>query len=137
MDYNKLVQQEYRKAVAESKVASPELKASLRTSDRVPQFLSRMALELAKAEAVVFQRRGKPLKLETIKWGIRGMTEQFLANVEAQAQARMTSPLEASRLKAELDLKMEPEKYLREMGVQDAPQRPGEPDEEPIDPEQG
>ncbi len=114
--YRSLVIEEYKKAVADAPV-NPELKASLRTSDRVPAFIEKLFSEVARAEGIYFQRRGKPARVKNLRWLVRSMTEQFLQNIEAAAQAQYTSDLEISRQRLALDESQNPEKHLKEMGV--------------------
>lgn len=117
MDYKKLVIQEYRRAVAESQTATPELKAALKTNDRVPAFIDRMSQELARAEHKLLIKRGKLPKLETLAWAVRSMTEAFLSYIEANVRDRRMSDAEAALRARKAQETLEPEKILAEMGV--------------------
>lgn len=111
-----MVIQEYQRAVAESKTASPALKASLKTQDRVPAFIDRMCQEIPKAEAALL-RKGRVVKVETLRWAVREMTELFLKGIEANANDRVASPVQRAIQAQRLDESLNPEKYLAEMDV--------------------
>jgi hypothetical protein len=114
--HRKWVHEEYRKAVRDSKFATPELKASLKTSDRVPGFIDRLSQEITKAEQILF-RKGRVVKLETLQWAVQQMTETFLQGIEAQAKNNQTSQIARALQARQLDESLNPEKYLKEMGV--------------------
>lgn len=114
--YRDLVRREYVIAVKQSKFATDELKRSLKTSERVPAFIDRLADELAKAD-VVMAKRGKVAKLETVVFVIHNFVDQFLYGLEQNAQNRTMSSAEKNRLDKQLEEKLEPEKLMRDMGV--------------------
>lgn len=114
--YQEMVRREYVVAVAQSKRASPELKQSLRTNDRVPAFLDNLAMKLAEAD-LVLASRGKIVKRETIVRLIHDFVDLWLAGLEAHANHRISSDASKSLATEKFEEQFHPEKKLADMGV--------------------
>lgn len=90
MDMQKIVRTEFWSTVNAAQVPDA-LKQSLKTNERTNQFIQTLTENLQQAEKTVHKRRGTPLKLDTIKSGIKDLTTAFLANIEMMAERRRES----------------------------------------------
>lgn len=114
--YKAMVRREYAIAVAQSKYATDELRRALKTSERVPAFIDRLADQLVQVD-ILLAKRGKVVKLQTMISLIHDLTDQFLYNCERHAEQRTWSQAKKNQLQADLDEKIHPEKLMRDMGV--------------------
>jgi hypothetical protein len=78
-----------------------ELINALKNSPRTKPFLDKLADRLSEAERVVSNRRGYPLKMETIDSFIDDMSKYLLRGIMNEADKRQMSYLEEKRLEAE------------------------------------
>lgn len=114
--FRQLVRDQYAIAVEMSQYATPELKRSLKTSERVPAFVDRLAEELARADAINRQR-GVKVKKENIILLIHSMIDNWLFMLEENARQRRLSDIDRKAIETEMDEKWNPEKCIREMGI--------------------
>lgn len=82
---------------------SPNLLAALKDSPRTTMFLKNLAEQISKAERLVHKRRGTPVKIETIRSLIIDMSKLLLRGIEKEANNKVISEAERSRIKAEED----------------------------------
>lgn len=103
MDWPRYVKREFNAFCKSQNNCSPALFASLKNSPRTKYFLKNLSEEISKAERLVHKRRGRALKLETIRLTIHDMTRLLLRGIEKEATNRVKSEADKSREKSKLD----------------------------------
>lgn len=96
MGMKQIVRLDYAECIQLMTNMPSELKRALRTSERVPVFVDRLADELTKAESA-----GVKLSRERIKSTVYEMTEFFASNLKRSADKK--AAVEHDKLAAQLD----------------------------------
>ena len=103
MHWPSYVEKTFYQFCAEQKNCPPNLLAALKNSPRTTMFLKNLSEEISKAERLVHKRRGRPLKLKTIRDTIIDMSALLLRGIEKEANTNVLSDIEKSKIKAEED----------------------------------
>lgn len=85
MYYSKFVRDAYHEAVRLHPTAKEELKHSLKSNERVPQFVDQVALEIQQVQDVMLAKGADKIKDETIKGLVYDLTNMFIMGVEKRA----------------------------------------------------
>lgn len=95
VDLRSIIVKIYQAKVDKAEIPN-ELKRALRSHERVPKFVDNLTREL---------RQVKGLRMDQIKDATESLTEFFIKNVEAMAESRVISVLEADRINREYEAK--------------------------------
>lgn len=98
MYYKKLVEQAYQEALALNKNVNAELRAALRSHERMPLFLSNLAKNLEDLQA---SRRGLNRYIypeNQLRQIVYDFTEVFISGVVAEAESRYRSEVQKQML---------------------------------------
>lgn len=96
MDLDNLILQSYQSAVALNQKASAELKHSLKTSERVPRFISRLKAELSRLPDNL-------LTADVVVSTTTDLTNLFLFQIEQAAKQKQMSSAERHRIETQME----------------------------------
>lgn len=100
--FRKMIERTYAETVSRARIPD-ELRSALKSSERVPQFITRMSDALYGINQKRLIEGKRPVKPETIKETIRDMTLVFLDGLQKEANHRIASDIEKSKQKAKAD----------------------------------
>lgn len=113
MFYLERVRSAYNEAVRLHPTATSDLKTALKTNERVPIFIDKLAVELQKL-ANFRDKRGKPpISDKHIKDVVYDMVDVFIKSLEAEAKMKYESDLDKRAREAEASNKREIERASR------------------------
>lgn len=110
MYYRKLVEQAYQEAIALNKNIPADLRDSLRRHNRMPLFLSNLALELEKAQTSTLARGRSKIADNRLKEIVYDFTEVFIQGIKAEADRRYQSDIQKKLIEAEATRRADLEK---------------------------
>lgn len=88
--FKSIIQKHYNEAVRLNFKASADLKEALRSSERIPTFISNLSDEFTKIE----RQRNKPISEKHIQEIVYMMTDMFIAGLENTARERYESDVQ-------------------------------------------
>lgn len=91
MLYLELVRKTYQEAIALNRNINSDLRAALKSHERMPLLFQNLALELEKVQALQLSKGKPPVTEKTMKSLIYDVTDMFISGVEAEAKARYES----------------------------------------------
>ena len=108
MLYLNLVKKTYQEAIALNPKINSDLRAALKSHERMPLLFKNLAIELEKVQADRVNKWKKPFPEKTLKALIYDMVDVFIMGVEMEVKKRYQSDMERieeeAKIKAQKDL---------------------------------
>ena len=108
MLYLNLVKKTYQEAIALNPTINSDLRAALKSHERMPLLFKNLAIELEKVQADRVNKWKKPFPEKTLKALIYDMVDVFIMGVEMEVKKRYQSDMERieeeAKIKAQKDL---------------------------------
>lgn len=125
MDYKTICRKHYADRIRQKRDTDPELYRALRVQERVPQFVDKLAQEIAIVQHQMVLKRGKPFSEKQIQDVVYDMIDAFVFFFQQKARKAQMSDIERARLEAQANalndiqqtLSGKPSGIYEEMGV--------------------
>lgn len=108
MYYRRLVEETYKEAIALNNKIPSDLKAALKSHQKIPLFLHNLALELDKLQMLKQKQGQQPIAETKLKQIVYDFTDLFITGVKAKAEADYQSDIQkqmlAAKAQAEKDI---------------------------------
>jgi len=102
MDQKRL-RQMYHQAVLSHPTAPTELKHSLKSNERVPQFIDNLYIQIKQVQAMRLSQKKPPFEDSIIQGLVNDLTNMFIHNIKTIADHKMKSDLDKMLIKTKAD----------------------------------